>query len=45
MFLQDPLLIPCFREKTLYHLHKLCMKKDDQNIETFEVFIFSNQKR
>ena len=27
MCLQDPLLIPCFQEKTLYHLHKLCIKK------------------
>ena len=27
MFLQVPLLMPCFQEKRLYHLHKLCIKK------------------
>ena len=29
-FAEVPLLIPCFRGKTLYHPHKLCIKKDDQ---------------
>ena len=44
MFLQIALLIPCFEEKT-YHLHKLCIRKDDQKIETFAVFVVFDERR
>ena len=44
MFLQVPLLIPCFQEKRLYHLHKLNIKKRSKILRPLISLLFLTKK-